>query len=140
MKMLLVATMLFAASASHAQGPKPDTAPGGPAAGSTGQFGAPNWQPGKGGTEGGTATGDLTNKSTSRLSSDDQKALRATIAAKKIPSVTLSDVFARGKDLPKDIQTHAIDSDARYGTLRFAHVNNQFLLINNSGTIVEVID
>lgn len=140
MKTLLLGIMLIVSSASYAQGPQPDTAPGGPAAGSTGQLGAPNWQPGAGGTEGGSATGDLTNKAGTRLSADDHKALRAILAAQKIQSVTLSEVFSRGKVLPKDIPTHAIGDDPRYATLRFAHVNSQFLLIDDRDTIVDVLD
>lgn len=141
MKILLIALTLLAASPSYAQGPgpAPDSAPGGPAAGSTGQPGATNWQPGKGGTAGGSATGDMVNQSPAFLSADDQKALRAALVAKKIPSVTLGEVFARGKELPKDVETYSIDS-TRYAAFRFAHVNGQFLLIDNQGKIVEVID
>ncbi|OJY05959.1 MAG: hypothetical protein BGP04_11630 [Rhizobiales bacterium 62-17] len=74
------------------------------------------------------------------LTPDDQRYIHGYVVERDIDNVAISEPLARGRSLPRSVRTYVIEGDQRYHSLRYARVNNQYLLVDSRGNIVGAIE
>lgn len=74
------------------------------------------------------------------LTPDDRRYIRGYVVERRVDNVVIDEPLARGRPLPRSVRTYVIEGDQRYQSLRYAHVNDQYLLVDSRGNVVGVIE